>query len=181
MRHLASVPVAAALLALAAAGCTRPGEGDPPAVFPRPPATSQTPTTPRVPGTSDQLDVPTATDGVFRLVEAAGTRLPAPVNGDTCAPRVVAGSLGLSENRYSLSLTTQDTCGGAREPRVHRGEGRMEINVSTARMVADTAGTVDGAVGVFLGTGELRMTEVTLGGTTRAVQWRFLRDRGVVR
>lgn len=171
----------AAVLTLAAAGCTRAGQGDPPAVFVPPPATTQSPVVPRVPGTRAQLDVPTATDGIFRLVEAGGARLPAPMNADSCAPRLVAGTLGLSGNRYSLSLTTQAVCGTATAPRAQRGEGRLEITESTARLAADSAGVVQGGVGVFQGTGELRLVEITLAGETRAVQWRFVRDRGLLR
>lgn len=179
MRHSASAALLA-VLALAAAGCVGAGEGNPPASFPPPPATTQTPITPRVVGTAEQRDVPTATDGVFRLVEAGGTRLPAAMNGDQCAPRLVAGTLGLAGNRYSISLTTEPVCGGG-GPQVQRGEGRLEIDASTVRMRADTTGYVQGATGVFHGTGELRLLEVDTQGETRAVQWRFVREGGLRR
>lgn len=174
MRHSASAALLA-VLALAA-GCTGAGEGNPPASFPPPPATTQTPITPRVVGTAEQRDVPTATDGVFRLVEAGGARLPAPASADACAPRLVAGTLGLAGNRYSVSLTTEPVCGGG-GPQVQRGEGRLEIDASTVRMVADTAaGYVRSAMGVFQGSRELRLLEVTTAIGTRPVQWRFVRE-----
>lgn len=176
MRHSASAALLT-VLALLAAGCSRPGEGRPPASFPPPPATTQAPVMPRVVGTAEQRDVPTATDGVFRLVEAGGARLPAAATADACAPRLVAGTLGLAGNRYSVSLTTQATCEGGTSPQVQRGEGRLEIDASTVRMVADTAaGYVRSAMGVFHGSRELRLLEVTTASGTRPVQWRFVRE-----
>ena len=165
-----SLPVTAALLAAALAGC-RPQ----PAVTvsgPGPdlenPPLRESVTAPR-PGPG--------VEGIYLLTEVNGRPVPAAVETPAgCTIRVLTGRLALRDGGFTASATGEETCRGTTSgPSVRRAEGSYRVDGSALRLTLPPDGPF-GNVAVeaqILSDSALAITRVTAGQRSRALSLRL--------
>jgi hypothetical protein len=170
MRTLPSLPLAAALLATALAGCRARPElavSAPGPELENPPLPESV-TAPR-PGPG--------VEGVYLLTEVNGRPVPAAVESPAgCTLRVLTGRLALRDGRFTVSATGQETCGGTtRDPSARNAEGRYRVDGSALRLTLPPDGPF-GNVAVeaqILSDSALAITRVTAGERSREVSLRL--------
>ncbi len=113
-------------------------------------------------------------EGFYELIEVGDSTLPAPVDliAD-CQVRVVTAALALRQERFSLTATTNESCGAGTRTRARNAGGSYRVQADGLEFVVDPGAPVTRAEAATDSDSTLVVSRVYTVAATRDVRWLF--------